>query len=290
MNHLRTNRSAALAGALMAEERERWAAMCDGPVAIRQPKHKPLLDPAPNQPTLDGLAALRTKILSMIPTAIIAGGSVRDAILGRPIRDVDVFFDATADWVGHQQATAWAGRELHNGWTPTAKGVLWKSPNERPGLVSSPAEDAKAAKLAAAKGGTILGGLGQGADTLAADPKPDEYSDDDDRRIVSVLNVRNVFPIQLIGLNGPPAEYAAAFPLTIAQCWVGEEGQLHTSRAFRRDRIAQVLRFVGDRDSEKQVAWAWKVASKYPSWTRVGFPDLYGDPFGRDDRGLMTVA
>lgn len=203
--------------------------------------------------TLDKLATIRKQALTAFgprfvvnPSGfVIAGGAVRDTVLNRPVRDIDIFIDGTAlraEWHDNDRELRRAIRDFarvyHN--LPPRALSYWEHPGEGvPDFINKTPERVTGYSLTS-----------------------------------RCLEVGGFTPVQFIVKDAPLDEVLAAFPLSLSQCWIDGAG-FHATPAFRRDREAATLRYVSSEPAASHLAYCEKIAVKYPTyrradWVRMG--------------------
>lgn len=78
--------------------------------------------------------------------------------------------------------------------------------------------------------------------------------------------------VQVTLLPVPVAEHIPTFGLGLSQAWIGEGG-IRTTRAFQRDLANKTLTIIHSPRTtrEKVIAYARRVAAKYPNYKPLGF-------------------
>lgn len=210
------------------------------------------------QVTFESLAALRKAVFQAFanpgdryaPEVVIAGGAVRDLLLGRPVKDIDIFIGNLDDWFEEcDQEADWntVAESIFEHWHNGASTSSWNKREAAPVIRTE------------------------------MNLKPVEGSKYAESFLSVVTTIPGFTEIQLIGTRDPVVDHILhRFDFTICEAWLDESGRPKVSPAFRHDAAHKILRFKGEdglsgRAVTRSVDHADRLAQKFPGWRRVGW-------------------
>lgn len=193
--------------------------------------------------TLQSLTALRQRVRRAAIAAtkepllecVLAGGTVRDMLCGKPVKDYDFFF--------HQPS---GPDDLAD---PITK-------NEFKDMTRAIAKQV----------------FHHGADASISFNDFETDGEYEVSLLSAVATIHGWPDVQIILLPVPVAEHIPTFGLGLSQAWIGEGG-VRTTRAFQRDLAQKTLTIIHSPKTtrEKVIAYARRVAAKYPNYKPIGF-------------------